>query len=377
MGAERGSASVRVLGTGLVLGDTQPVMLEPPADIALKRGPAYVCATAPDLRAVTPGLVRRLGRSQRMMVAAAAQAIAATALEPKDMVSVAIGTGLGMVADTVDFLENMIRLDEREPRPAKFINSVHNSAAANVAIAFGFTGENRTIIHEGISFELALWQAIRSLQSGRSLFALVGGVDEVSPYIVNVGREKGFWRDACEKLKPMTRPRTRGTLPGEGAGALLVCSDRARIPAGSWPIISGVRARPLGVPGARRLDASAEVEFIGASAASAGRKLEDVDLFLFGANGDGAADRAYIKVARALEPYIRRDARIGTFKGACGEFHAAGAIGAALAAQAVRDGALPAQIDVVRGPQKGGRISTAVVYSLPQLAYHSVCTVAL
>ena len=122
---------------------------------------------------------------------------------------------------------------------------------------------------------------------------------------------------------------------------------------------------------------STEVEFIRASAHAAGRTLEDVELFLFGANGDSALDRVYSMVAQALEPFIRPDARIAVFKGACGEFCAAGAVAAALAAQAVRHGALPPQIEVVRGPQTGAGVSTAVIYSLPQLAYHSVCTVTL
>jgi 3-oxoacyl-(acyl-carrier-protein) synthase len=122
---------------------------------------------------------------------------------------------------------------------------------------------------------------------------------------------------------------------------------------------------------------SREVEFMRASAQAAGRTLDDVDLFLFGANGDGALDRVYSRVAQALEPFIRPNARIAVFKGACGEFYAAGAVAAALAAQTVRRGALPPQIEVVRGPQTGAGVLTALVYSLPQLVYHSVCTVTL
>jgi 3-oxoacyl-[acyl-carrier-protein] synthase II len=379
MGIERRSAIVRVLGIGLVLPDPRPVMVEPPTGIALRRGPAYVRPIPPDLGALSAGLARRLGRSQRMMVAAAAQAVGQSpiALEPKDSVAVAVGTGLGTVADTTDFLENMVRLDEREPKPAKFINSVHNSAAANVAIAFGFMGENRTFIHRGISFELALWGAARLLQSGRASFALVGGVDETSPYVVTVGREKGLWRDTTDRLTPMAGKRAKGTLPGEGSGAVLLCGDVAAVPTGSWPTISGVRVRPLSAPGIRQLDVSAEVEFMKVSAAAADRTLEDVDLFLFGANADCMVDRVYLRVAEALEPFVRRDARIAVFKGACGEFCTSSAVGTALAAQTVRDGNLAAQIEMVRGPHAGVGISTAVVYSLPQLAYHSVCTVTV
>lgn len=379
MGAEAKNGAVRILGIGLVLPEAQPVTVEPPAGIALERGPAYAVSTPPDLGAAAANLSRRLGRSQRMMMAAAAQAVAMSpaALEPKDMVAVTVGTGLGTIADTVDFLENMVRLDEREPRPAKFINSVHNSAAANIAIAFGFTGENHTIIHEGISFELALWQAAQLLRTGRAAFALVGGVDEVSPYIVAVGRRNGLWRDDAEPLKPMSGQNVSGTLPGEGAGALLLCGGAVEMPAGTWPVISGVRALPLGAPGTKRIDHAAEVELIRESADAAGKRLEDVDLFLLGANGDSALDRIYWRVADALEPSISPNARIAVFKGACGEFYAAGAIGAALAAQAVRHGALPPHVEVVRGPQTGAGVSTAVLYSLPQLAYHSVCTVTV
>ena len=54
----------------------------------------------------------------------------------------AVGTSVGAVGETAGFLENLIQGEGEHPKPTKFINSVHNAMATQIAIQFGFTGEN-------------------------------------------------------------------------------------------------------------------------------------------------------------------------------------------------------------------------------------------
>ena len=143
-----------VLGVGLVLPEPRPVMLP-----AVKGAPVpgYRCSELPDAGPVPARTLRRLGRTQRLALGAAHGAMKDCGGVPDpESVAVSLGTGLGTLDETAAFLENLVEREEREPRPARFINSVHNAAAARAAMALGFRGENDTFVHECISFELAL-----------------------------------------------------------------------------------------------------------------------------------------------------------------------------------------------------------------------------
>ena len=104
-----------------------------------------------------------------------------------------LGTGFGEWAETLLFLENLVRLEEREPKPTRFANSVHNSLASQVAINFGLKGENHTLTQGPISFELALWQAAVLLQTGRvlAMFWSAGSMNS-RLFLALLGSSAGF-----------------------------------------------------------------------------------------------------------------------------------------------------------------------------------------
>jgi len=320
-----------ILGVGLVLPDPTPALLPSAASPLLALGPAHVCGDLPLVSVLPARAQRRLGRAQRLALGAAQQALDACPQPPgpPEEVAVIVGTGLGCLGETAGFLENMVQQDEREPMPARFINSVHNAPAAQISIAFGFRGENLTFTHESISFELALWQALALLRAGRTRYALVVGVDEISPYTITALRER--------------------TTLGEGAAALLLGPAREGLPR-----LLAVRARPLAE---RRPDPSAEADFVRGALLAAGRAPEDVDLILCGSSADGVLG-------------IQR----GTFGRLCGEFCTAPAVGFALAARGVREGRVPD--GVLLDGALDRPLSSVAVYHLHEAGYQSIGLIA-
>jgi 3-oxoacyl-(acyl-carrier-protein) synthase len=255
-----------------------------------------------------------------------------------DAVRVYVGTGLGAVAETAAFLENMFAKEGQEPMPARFINSVHNSIASRVAIEFGFRGQNLTFSHDSTSFELALHRAAMDITLGRAKHVLTIGVDALGPYATGVCYHRGWWRTKAKELRPMAErdPGIRGTMPGEGAMAMLLSSSCAhRIKEGQARVRMECISRPSDVHRAGDWG-NVALPFITEALASAGGTLHDVDCVLLGANGDIRTDSAYHSVVGALSA-MNLNVRSAVFKHLCGEFCTASALGLGFAASLVMD----------------------------------------
>ncbi len=420
--ARTGNVGIAIAGVGTFLPafgyEDAPSWSSPdlPDDMADERRLTwgYFCSDADATASIPDRRFRRLGRSQKWAMVAARRALddaGAVAVAPERM-AVMAGTGLGALGETADFLLNLVERNESEPKPARFINSVHSSVASQLGIAFGFRGENSTFSQQAISFELALWQAVRILVAGRADGVLVCGVDEMSPYVVAAGRCRGWWRREAGlpsdggPMTPMAKvaSTTVGTLPGEGAASFLLrrADDLPR--AERRPRLATVRVGPVPQREIIRLDPVREVGFIEESMAAAELSVRDVDFFLFGANGDARSAAAYAAVAQALSQQVGRDIAFGTYKQLCGEYCTAPAVGLAVAANIIRDGgrvcgAAPsttlsaALSDVERaagspsatssGPSGSGPsgasmphpLARIAVYHLSDSGYHSLCLV--
>src|SRR3989442_3953289 len=101
------------------------------------------------------------------------------------------------------FIENFLQKVEREPRPARIPGSVRSAPAAQIAIDQQARCLNSAPTMGEISFECAVWQAISQLSLGETDCALAGAVDELSKYVLGIGKRLGLW--------------TEQTLPGEVA----------------------------------------------------------------------------------------------------------------------------------------------------------------
>jgi len=309
------SGPVAITGLG-VIGPGTVTMREIAPPLPTGKVAVRTCGELADAALLTSGQRRRLSRMVQMALIAARRSqppVTPEKPESPRRLAVAIGTGLGFLEDAAAFIENLISKDEREPMPARFPNSVHNAAAAQIAIDFGAHGMNSAPTTGDISFEAALWQGISQLLAGEADEALVGAVDELNKYPLSLGQRWGLW--------------TERTLPGEGA--VVASLTRAEQATASLARITAVRLGRYHRP----FDAEREADWIAAAL-----DLAEVDVVLSGARSWPALDANYEAVAAALSVRVGRALEHQTYKQLCGEFHSASAFGFSVAVDLVRRG---------------------------------------
>jgi 3-oxoacyl-(acyl-carrier-protein) synthase len=299
-------APINVTGLGVIAPAAAPSVwnMEPP----LAPGTMTVHACPPlDLTTLTPNQRRRLGRMHQMSVLAARRA-GATSSEQR--VAIALGTGFGCLGEGAVFIENLIAKDEAEPMPARFPGSVHNAPSGQVAMDLGARGLNSAPTAGEITFECALWQAWRQLDSGEADVALAGAVDELQKYPLAIGKRWGLWNER--------------TIPGEGA-------MMARLESAASNALARVTAIRLGRY-RRPFDAAREVDWITGAV-----KLDSVGMLVSGAGGLASLETSYQSVAAELSARAGRRIEHQTYKPDCGEFHSASALGFSFAVNLARD----------------------------------------
>jgi 3-oxoacyl-(acyl-carrier-protein) synthase len=302
-----GPGPVVVIGLGVVgPGAVGTREIEPP----LPPGKVTVhdCGKLADASLLTANQRRRSSRLVQMALIAARRS-QPPAQTPR--AAVAIGTGLGCLEDAGAFIENSIAKDEREPMPARFPGSVHNAAAAQIAIDLGARGLNSAPTAAEISFEAALWQALHQLAAGEVDCALAGAVDELNKYPLAIGKRWRLWDDHVR--------------PGEGA----VVANLARLADAPAPLarVTSVRLGRYRRP----FDAGREADWIASA-----MDLSAIDAVVSGAGGWPALDPLYSAVVSALSDRAGRKLDHQTYKQLCGEYHAASAFGFSVAVDLAR-----------------------------------------
>jgi len=295
---------IGVVGPGAVsVREIEPLL--PPETVTV-----HSCGTLADAALLTPNQRRRLSRMVQMALIAARRS---HAHDSSQRLAVAMGTGLGCLEEGAVFIENFISHDGRAPMPSRFSGSVHNAAAAQVAIDLGAHAMNSAPTAGEISFECALWQGLHQLATDEADAALVGAVDELNKYPLSIGKRWGYW--------------TGQAHPGEGAVvARLTRTESAVTPLAHVTTVRLGRYR-------RPFDAEREADWIAKAV-----DLETVDVVLSGAKGWPALDANYATVVAALSARAGRTLEHQTYKQLCGEFHAASAFGFSVAVELVRQG---------------------------------------
>lgn len=263
----------------------------------------HSCEPLPGAASLTPNQRRRLGHLHQMAVLAARASHAPT---PDQRVAVAMGTGFGCLAEGAAFIENYVAKDEAEPMPSRFPGSVHNAPAGQIAMDLGARGLNSAPTAGAITFECALWQAWRQLDSGEADVALAGATDELQNYPLAIGKRWGIW--------------TERTVPGEGAVVARLTNGDANSPA-----LARVTALRLGRY-RRPFDAAREASWISETV-----NLSSVGILLSGGHGLPALEPLYESVAEEISRSVGRVIEHQTYKQLCGEFHSASAFGFSVA----------------------------------------------
>jgi 3-oxoacyl-(acyl-carrier-protein) synthase len=333
----------------------------------------FGCDLSQTRELLDPAKIRRWGRLQTMSLLAAKKAGLPEILNGSTaQTGVYVGTGMGSLGETAIFLENMILQKENFPKPAHFVNSVHNAVASTLGLEFGLKGENITVAHREISFDAALGHALSALRQGRVKYAVVCGADEMNYFQVLAGSAQDLWKTKERSFRPLAQGNSRGTFPGEGAAVCVLTVGENGGDESLGSVLGAKNGRYKRDP-RTYINLSHAGDFLEELFASAGIKAGDVDLVLSGANGDGRLDRVYQGVGAELERRAGKKIPQAAYKQLCGDYRAASGFGFAVAALCLSSGRVPAGLWGGEAAVPDGSVKTILLYHLSRSGVHSAC----
>lgn len=195
-----------------------------PAAFAGGEIPALLADTAPLERFVDKRALRRIDHFSRLALLGAHLALEDAGLPALDRtrLGLIVATGYGASATTFSFLDTVLDGGDALASPTHFSSSVHNAAAAHVAILLGITGPNLTVSQFELSVPSALLAAQGWLAEGRVDAVLFGGVDEACAVLRYCwGR---FFPEPSDLICPFEFDR-QSAVPGEGAAFFLLTAE--------------------------------------------------------------------------------------------------------------------------------------------------------
>jgi 3-oxoacyl-[acyl-carrier-protein] synthase II len=266
---------------------------------------------------IDPKLSRRMSKVIKMGVSAAKICMEDAGITMPG--SILVGTGLGCMEDTEAFLSEIIRNKEQLLTPTAFIQSTHNTVAAQVALMIKCHEVNFTYVHNGFSFELALQDAMMQLAEGTNNI-LVGGVDELTA-------------DTFHILKRFGLLKVPGKVFGEGAAFFMLENKKN---ANSY-------AKLLHVETLLKPESQAECsQLISRSLSHTGLDAKEIDLFVAGFHDQESQECSNWRIGP-----LSAAGRI-EFKQFCGDYHTASSFGFGLAASILRHQRIP--VPVIEAP---------------------------
>src|SRR5215831_685918 len=233
-------------------------------------------------------------------------------------VGVVVASSFSNVGDCVGFYESLLSPAERT-NPLRFPNLFINIAGGNLAIRLGVRGLNTTVTNGATSSLDALQHGLTALRCGRARALLIGGLEVLSPALV-----EGFWRAGVLGDTGAPRPfdrRRRGLIPAEGCGVLVLERAEAAQVRGArvYGEVAGygsVPVEPSDDEAVATADAVAEAMRRALGAASADAR--DVDWVAAGAGSSPSGDRGEAMALQrifAAEPHRLRTSAIKSMLG--------------------------------------------------------------
>jgi 3-oxoacyl-[acyl-carrier-protein] synthase II len=317
-------------------------------------------AIEPDYKEfVDPKQARRMSRIIKMGVASALQCLKeAQVTMPGAIIT---GTALGCQEDTISFLTRIIEMDEEMLPPTAFIQSTHNTVAAQIALTLKCHHYNNTFVHKGISFESALLDATMLLKEGDADNILVGGTEEMTDTAFKILTRLGLYKRGPLSNLDLIKTKSNGTIGSEGAVFCLL-TDKASANNMAELVATKTFYRPKNIN---------DIELnINKLLASTSTKIADIDLVITGKNGDLKNDSVYDN----LNASIFANSSLANFKHLTGEFATASSFALWLAANIIKRGEVPAII--MENGIKNKSPKKILIYNHYQNIYHSLMLVS-
>lgn len=319
----------------------------------------YLKCIDPNYKAfIDPLAARRMSRLIKMGITSAKLCLAEAGITMPD--AIITGTGLGSVEDTEKILNSILQ-HEQLLNPTPFIQSTYNTISSQIAINLKCHNYNSTYVHRTFSFESGLLDAMMQLEEKTANHILVGGIDEMTMNHLKIIRRLGHFKMMPASNLSLLKYESPGAIAGEGSGYYLLSSEKNER---TYSSITGVGMfyKPEGTEGIKNR--------IIAFLSSLNLKIEDVDIFLTGLNGEREFDTIYYQ----LSENIFQDKPFAYFKHLCGEYHTASSFALWVAANCLRSQRYP---DILKVNAKTpGQIRNILIYNQYNRVNHSLIMVS-
>ncbi|HWD86733.1 MAG TPA: beta-ketoacyl synthase chain length factor [Mucilaginibacter sp.] len=305
---------------------------------------------------IDPKLARRMSSIIKRGIAAAKKCLEGTGVEIPD--AIIAGTALGCLEDTVTFLTRMVELNEEMLPPTAFIQSTHNTVAAQIALMLQCHGYNNTFVHKGISFESALFDALMLLNEKEAHNIIVGGTEEMVDASYKVLSRLGVYRRRPVSNLDLLKFEEKGSMGSEGSVFFLL-TDKASND--NLAELTSVKTwyQPENIE-QKIIDLLDENEL----------KPSDIDLVITGRNGDIKNDAVY----KQLSSSLFRENVLANYKHLCGEYPVSSSFALWLAANIIKRQEVP-EIVIERRLKKGS-LKKVLIYNHYQNKYHALMLVS-
>lgn len=275
---------------------------------------------------IAPAMSRRMARGIKMSIYATNQAM--NEAENPDLDAIIAGTSLGCIEDSEKFLNTIIENGEEFLTPTAFIQSTHNTVAAQIALQLQCKSYNFTYVNGGNSFESALFDGLLQLKFNNAENILVGGVDEIAPYTYSmfemIGRVKSENTSA-----DFINPLTAGVPYAEGSNFFVLSSEKKPESYAKIDDVTLVNELPEN-------GATFVLDFLSKN----NLKKEDIDVVFFGVNADKNQQHFYDELTQQLFAQTP----IAYYQHLSGSYDTASAYGLKVAAEVLKKQSYPEQI---------------------------------
>ena len=299
-----------------------------------------------------PKQSRRMSRIIKMGVTCSIMALREAAFEKPDMI--VTGTGYGCQDDTGSFLTKMISQQEQALNPTPFIQSTHNSIAAQIALLLQCQDYNQTYSQGAFSFEHALLDSMLLLGESDEKTVLLGGLEETTAASHAIHERFGIYRKKVVRNLDLFKVQGAGTIAGEGASFFVLSAN------GNTPVIATIeRVETFYKPSLSSLKTGIE-EFLSACSLT----VNDIDLLMSGKNGDSKSDKS-----TAIIESMFSSGSLAVYKHLCGEFPVASSFAVWLAARMLHQNYIP---DIVKCRDVGRKLMNVLIYNPYFSTHHSL-----
>lgn len=302
---------------------------------------------------IDPRQLRRMSKIVRMGMVASGIALKDSGIDSTE--AIITGTGMGCQRDTEKFLNSMIENDEGLLTPTSFIQSTHNTIGGAIALSQKNHGYNLTYVHRTFSFESALSDGVLSIREGSVKNVLLGGFDETTDESWLIKTKIGHYKHEPVQNGNLFSDDQKGAVAGEGSAFFVISKER----------IENTYAEVIDVKTVLNNGNLIPAEIVDEFLQKNNLDPKNIDLVLYGRNGDKYFDRLYDDVEEALFKKVSSF----NYKSLCGEYDTSSSFAMWLAAVIMKQNQLPKEFELENSKTK---IDTVLIYNQFRNINHSL-----